>query len=115
MDVRLPNGTIINNVPDGTTQTQLRDLLGKNGQDLDALFTPAKPFFTASEPKKEQAGFFSSLYEQATALGLADEAAAFTANPTEENRKAFIDAGILNMNLRVGSVWKEGLLETGGH
>ena len=46
-----------------------------------------------SKPKKKEAGFFSTLYEQATTLGLADEAAAFVANPTEENQKAFIEAG----------------------
>jgi hypothetical protein len=51
------------------------------------------PFFPTSEPKKKEAGFFSSLYEQATVLGLADEATAFVANPTEENQRAFIEAG----------------------
>ena len=59
----------------------------------DNLLPKPKSFFSTSGPKKKEAGFFSSLYEQATILGLADEAAAFTANPTEENRKAFIDAG----------------------
>jgi hypothetical protein len=49
--------------------------------------------FATPEPEKEQAGFLSAFKEQATTLGLADEFAAFVANPTEENRRAFIEAG----------------------
>ena len=44
-------------------------------------------------PQKEEAGFFGSLMEGAQTLGIADEAAAFAANPTEENRRALIKAG----------------------
>ena len=44
-------------------------------------------------PEKEAAGFFGSLIEDAQTLGLADEAAAFAANPTDENRRALIKAG----------------------
>lgn len=44
-------------------------------------------------PEKEAAGFFGSLIEDAQTLGLADEAAAFAANPTEETRRALIKAG----------------------
>lgn len=35
MDVRLPNGRIITNVPEGTTQTQLREILTKNGISME--------------------------------------------------------------------------------
>lgn len=42
-------------------------------------------------PKKE-AGFFGSFKEAVSQLGLADEAAAFAANPTRENREAFLKA-----------------------
>lgn len=43
--------------------------------------------------KKELGGFWSSLFEGAQTLGLADEATAFANNPTEENRRALIAAG----------------------
>lgn len=46
----------------------------------------------AYEPPKEKAGFFGSFKEAVTSLGLTDEAAAYAANPTEENRKAFLKA-----------------------
>jgi len=51
-----------------------------------AVTTPLK------EEGKEKAGFFGSLQESIQTLGLADEAAAFAANPTEENRRAFLKA-----------------------
>jgi hypothetical protein len=44
-------------------------------------------------PQKEAAGFFGSLFEGAQTLGLTDEAAAFAADPSEENRRALIKAG----------------------
>ena len=34
MDVRLPDGTVIRNVPDGTTKAQLTEKLKANGYDL---------------------------------------------------------------------------------
>lgn len=51
-----------------------------------------------SDPKSwanvdEEGGFWSTLFEGAQTLGLSDEAAAFAANPTEENRRALIKAG----------------------
>jgi hypothetical protein len=51
-----------------------------------AVTTPPK------EEGKEKAGFFGSLQESIQTLGLADEAAVFAANPTEENRRAFLKA-----------------------
>jgi len=44
------------------------------------------------EPPKEQAGFTGAFKDAVTTLGLTDEAAAFAANPTEENRAAFLKA-----------------------
>jgi len=41
----------------------------------------------------KEAGFWSTLIEGATKFGLADEAAAFAANPTEQNRKKLVAAG----------------------
>jgi hypothetical protein len=53
----------------------------------------SKPWERYAPIEKEDAGFFGSLFEDAQTLGLADEAAAFAANPTEENRRALIQAG----------------------
>ena len=40
MDVRLPDGTVIKNVPDGTTKQQLLGKLKAKGYDVDKLTTP---------------------------------------------------------------------------
>lgn len=45
---------------------------------------------SAFEPPKEQAGFTGAFKDAITSLGLADEAAAYAANPTEENRQEFL-------------------------
>lgn len=37
MDVRLPDGTVIRGVPDGTTKAQLREKLARNGYDVSGL------------------------------------------------------------------------------
>ena len=47
----------------------------------------------AQKEEKELGGFFSSLSEGMQTLGLSDEAAAFAANPTKENRRALVAAG----------------------
>lgn len=44
-------------------------------------------------PQKELGGFWSSLFEGASTLGLADEAKAFAENPNEKTRNALIKAG----------------------
>ena len=49
-------------------------------------------YISAFELPKEQAGFTGAFKDAVTTLGLTDEAAAFAANPTEENRKAFLKA-----------------------
>jgi hypothetical protein len=41
MDVRFPDGTVIKNVPDGTTKQQLLGKLKAKGYDVDKLTTPA--------------------------------------------------------------------------
>jgi hypothetical protein len=44
MDVRLPDGTIIQNVPEGTTRAQLMEKLKANGMDVSSFASdPAKP------------------------------------------------------------------------
>ena len=37
MDVRLPDGTVIRGVPDGTTKAELRERLSRNGYDVSGL------------------------------------------------------------------------------
>ena len=59
-----------------------------NGSWLTESQTPAEP-----EPEKEYAGFWNSFLESASTLGLAPEAAAYAANPTDENRRKLLDAG----------------------
>ena len=49
-------------------------------------------YISAVQPPKEQAGFTGAFKDAVTTLGLTDEAAAFAANPTEENRAAFLKA-----------------------
>jgi len=69
---------------------QIRHMDGGRGTTVDTGVKPVTP--PVSEDKKEKAGFFGSLQESIQTLGLADEAAAFAANPTEENRRAFLKA-----------------------
>jgi hypothetical protein len=91
------------NVPDGVTPDQVsaraqsqfpgrqvRHMDGGRGKTVDAGITTAP--VTAPQDKREKAGFFGSLEESIQTLGLTDEAAAFAANPTEENRRAFLKA-----------------------
>jgi len=73
MDVRMPDGTVISNVPEGTTQTELLARFQKFQQTQQAA-------------PKEQAGFFSSLLEGATTLGKAGEAARFATASTPEEQ-----------------------------
>jgi hypothetical protein len=51
---------------------------------------PIAPIYT---PPKKLGGLKDMFFESAKTLGLADEAAAFYANPNEENRKALLAAG----------------------
>jgi hypothetical protein len=79
-EVELADGTILE-FPDNTP---------------DAVMLSAGKRITleraATAAPKEYAGFFGSMKEAATTLGAADEAAAFAANPTEENRQALLKA-----------------------
>lgn len=51
MDVRLPNGTVIQNVPEGTTKAQLVQKLQANGMDVPAEWN------TPAQPEKKSGGF----------------------------------------------------------
>lgn len=87
MDVRFPDGTVITNVPDGTTKVELLDRLKRNGYDTDALLK--------SKPTTEQAGFLESFGESALGLTKAPEAARFALTETaaaDEARKELLEA-----------------------
>lgn len=51
MDVRLPDGTIIKNVPEGTTKRQLLDKLRAKGFDVDKMSAAPAPAPPAPEPE----------------------------------------------------------------
>lgn len=54
MDVRLPDGTLIRNVPEGTTKAELIERLKRNGYDVSALEPPKeKPETTVLGEAKE--------------------------------------------------------------
>lgn len=55
MDVELPDGTIIEGVPEGTTKTQLVAKLKSSGYDISGL-TPDTDKFRFASPETEQAG-----------------------------------------------------------
>jgi len=58
MDVRLPNGTVIQNVPEGTTKEQLTAKLNAKGYNLptdNPLEAPAQKSYTAGEAATEAA------------------------------------------------------------
>jgi len=55
MNVRLPDGTLIRNVPDGISKAELRSRLAKNGYDVSALMDAAK---TPADPSAEQPNDF---------------------------------------------------------
>ena len=91
------------NVPDGVTpeqvsaraqsqfpDRQIRHMDGGRGKTVDAGITAA-PAATPQD-KREKAGLFGSFEESIQTLGLGDEAAAYAANQTEENRRAFLKA-----------------------
>jgi hypothetical protein len=59
MDVRLPDGTVIKNVPDGTTKQQLLEKLQAKGYDVQKLTAPKTPKAAAPAPTfGEQAADF---------------------------------------------------------
>ena len=69
MDVRLPDGTIIKNVPDGTTKADLVSKLQRNGMAVPSEWLDAKPAQTQAEPSVvEKVG--SSLMEAPRQVGL---------------------------------------------
>jgi hypothetical protein len=74
---------------------RIYDVRAPENVDPERLFAVvrAQAGGAAAPQEKELGGFLSAYTEGVQALGLADEAAAFAANPTEENRRALIAAG----------------------
>jgi hypothetical protein len=74
MDVRLPDGTVLTNVPDGTTQTQLLQKLKANGYNITPLIkTPevqggADPLDGMSRTEKFFAGTGKAISDVASGL-----------------------------------------------
>lgn len=73
---------------------RIYDVRAPENVDPDRLFAAVRAQAGATAPKEEEVGgFFDALMEGIETTGLSDEAAAFAANPTEENRRALIEAG----------------------
>jgi len=81
--------------PDGKLYRYRVDAENANPEDVLESFNQQyalRSAVSAFQPPKEKAGFFGSFKDAITTLGLTDEAAAYAANPTEENRQAFLKA-----------------------
>lgn len=63
MDVRLPNGTVIKNVPEGTTKAQLLEKLRASNYDVSGLEEAVKPKVTG------EVGFLEDVYRAAEPAG----------------------------------------------
>lgn len=60
MDVKLPDGTIVKNVPEGTTQSQLMARLGKANRLQPFNFDLNTPSISAAEPDPDSVGKMAS-------------------------------------------------------
>jgi hypothetical protein len=104
MDVRLPNGTIIKNVPDGTTKSQLISKLKANGYDVSELEAAAKP---APEVTGE-VGFLEDLRKSPAVAKLANVAERIAPSPEE------VTAGIGEAIANIPESAVENILAAGG-
>lgn len=82
-DVELPDGTLIEGVPEGTTKAQLISKLSKNGMDVSGLTRTQKQATPAPQdvmqPQKTKTSRFKALadtYAQGATFGLGDELSA---------------------------------------
>ena len=77
MDVRLPNGLVIENVPEGTTKEQLDGKLASNGYDVKSLMQAPKE--TSAPPQRSAFGLIDDAgryFANAVTFGWADKLAA---------------------------------------
>jgi hypothetical protein len=76
MDIRLPDGTILRGVPDGTTKEQIREKLAAKGYDVTKLDAPKPPQQDPMVPADQrQSGYRATLglpEKGPTAAGVAD-------------------------------------------
>lgn len=72
MDVRLPDGTVISNVPEGTTKAQLTEKLRANGYDIAKLESSTTP---APQPQSPNALEQFADYAKANTMGALSGAA----------------------------------------
>lgn len=70
-DVRLPDGTIVKNVPEGTTKAQLMEKLAASGRDVSAFGESVTP-----DPVRPKPGFLDRLPHTAGVVGAAENMAA---------------------------------------
>lgn len=111
MDVRLPDGTIIKNVPDGTTKADLTAKLKANGYDVSSL---EEPSFLDSA-KSAVGNLAAGAVRGAGSIGatllapidMAKDALAGKGLSLESNRqrRADIDAGLATMGADPESGW----------
>jgi hypothetical protein len=69
MDVRLPDGTVLQNVPEGTTKAQLTEKLRNNGYDVSKLEAAPQPQATQAPQQPQQAPLTDRLGRQAGLTG----------------------------------------------
>jgi hypothetical protein len=69
MDVRLPDGTIIKNVPEGTTKAQLLQKLQANGMNFSSANAPASPAYDPTEGMSGTEKFLAGVGKSMTDVG----------------------------------------------
>lgn len=115
MDVRLPDGTTIRNVPDGTTKAELREKLARNGYDVSGL----EPETIVAQNIKQGAGNLAAgLVRGAGSIGatllapidIAKDAMAGKGLSLESNRqrRADMDSALGTMGAETDSILFKG-------
>lgn len=97
MDVKLPDGTIITNVPEGTTQAELIQKLSDSGHDVTSL---KKAYAEALVNQVKEGGWGSGLSNLAYDIGgrLTDQAVAYGTKPGFAAAQGYL-ANILTQGL----------------
>lgn len=98
MDVRLPDGTIIQNVPDGTTKAELTAKLQANGYDISKLETAPAPVQPSVSVAPAPSEAIPGPRQQPTAIQQAYQAARPYVAPTIEALSA-VGGGLLGSPL----------------
>jgi hypothetical protein len=119
MDVRLPDGTLLRGVPEGTTKAQLYEKLKANGYDVSKLDAPEQEASTLDKIKQGAADLAAGAVRGAGSIGatiLAPvDAAARALNDGKpvnvagydivgQDRRAGMDAGLRELGADTGSL-----------